>query len=62
MSFKQEEAALKNTLYPGHETRPAAAMRLGERVRERGRYAEFPSPFQGEDAVVLERSESYECG
>ena len=36
MSFKQEEAALKNTLYPGLETSPAAAMRLGARVRERG--------------------------
>ena len=28
MSFKQEEAVLKNILYPGLESSPAAAMRL----------------------------------
>ncbi len=28
MSFKQEEAALRNTIYPGFESSPAAAMRF----------------------------------
>ena len=29
MSFEQEEAVLRNTIYPGLENSPAAAMRLG---------------------------------